>query len=262
MTVTLIHPVKRNKQSIYRKFDYARLGLAMTSKQISKIHSTFLVILLSFSALQLSSCKGGACAATDSALEDADSDCVADTGDNCGLLYNPDQFDGDEDGVGAACDADDTNDAVANITVVAASISTSENFPASYLFSSQSPSQTMTFDAGVTNCLYYIIGCDDQFLGYLNGDAADINSIADSSGEFGSNSSDQSINNAMSFYGRDSTSCSAFNTEAKYPPVLYCVDSSDTSVFVGYLTENTSIADALDSCDTLGQFGLIPEACE
>lgn len=47
-----------------------------------------------------------------SPLADMDSDCVADESDNCPLLYNPDQGDGDADGAGYACDQDDQDDAV------------------------------------------------------------------------------------------------------------------------------------------------------
>lgn len=58
-------------------------------------------------------CSGEECSATSSAFSDTDSDCVDDSGDNCVGFYNPDQFDGDEDGLGYICDYDDTDDSIA-----------------------------------------------------------------------------------------------------------------------------------------------------
>ena len=59
---------------------------------------------------------GGQCAANGTVLTDIDADCVEDSSDNCIYVsdpessYNPDQFDGDDDGIGVPCDIDDTDD--------------------------------------------------------------------------------------------------------------------------------------------------------
>lgn len=45
-------------------------------------------------------------------LTDMDSDCVENESDNCPLLYNPSQGDGDDDDVGFACDQDDSDDTI------------------------------------------------------------------------------------------------------------------------------------------------------
>lgn len=72
-----------------------------------------------------SGCDGGICAASESVLEDADGDCVVDESDNCisisnpGATYNPEQFDGDEDGVGIPCDTNDADDTATLIKDVA-----------------------------------------------------------------------------------------------------------------------------------------------
>lgn len=70
------------------------------------------------------SCGGGDCAADKTVLVDYDSDCVEDENDNCVLAenpaggYNPEQFDGDEDGVGFPCDGDDSNSGSAGVFLV------------------------------------------------------------------------------------------------------------------------------------------------
>lgn len=67
----------------------------------------YLACVLCLSA-PFAACSGNECSASSDYLDDIDSDCVADASDNCVGTYNPDQFDGDEDEIGYACDADDT----------------------------------------------------------------------------------------------------------------------------------------------------------
>lgn len=71
-----------------------------------------IIYSICFIALALGhmACSGNECAATSDYITDIDSDCVDDSSDNCVGTYNPDQFDGDEDGIGYACDSDDTVD--------------------------------------------------------------------------------------------------------------------------------------------------------
>jgi hypothetical protein len=60
---------------------------------------------------------------------DIDSDGVCDTDDNCDLVANPIQSDGDDDGYGEACDLDTTNDCnitVADITAIIPTLGVNE----------------------------------------------------------------------------------------------------------------------------------------
>jgi hypothetical protein len=75
------------------------------------IYSSLLIIFCSSQW----ACSGNECAASNDFYDDIDSDCVVDTSDNCVGTYNPSQFDGDEDGVGAACDSNDTSDTEAGV---------------------------------------------------------------------------------------------------------------------------------------------------
>lgn len=76
----------------------------------------FVILLCGFFSLSFSACRGGLCAGQTDAQDDVDSDCEADDTDNCIMVYNPQQFDGDDDGVGAECDADDNDEGVASIS--------------------------------------------------------------------------------------------------------------------------------------------------
>jgi hypothetical protein len=71
-----------------------------------------LLIIMAFLFLGLVqiSCSGDECAASANFIDDIDSDCVDDADDNCVGTFNPDQFDGDDDDIGAACDPDDTDE--------------------------------------------------------------------------------------------------------------------------------------------------------
>lgn len=72
-----------------------------------------IVFLLFLTGLTKTACTGNECSAVSTVITDQDSDCIEDSADNCVGFYNPDQFDGDEDGVGEACDVDDTDDSIA-----------------------------------------------------------------------------------------------------------------------------------------------------
>jgi len=74
----------------------------------------------------------------------------------------------------------------------------------------------------------------DIYLGCLNCNDIDRNSIWNSIGTYGSNISDKSIWNNIGNYGSDISSYSPFNSLASYPPVI--VDKEGG--FYGYLTTN------------------------
>lgn len=195
-----------------------------------------LLLVLFLSLTLLSGCKGGTCGPLTSPLADADSDCVEDGADNCVFIYNPTQFDGDEDGVGFACDDDDTDDSVA--------LKVPTVFVPGYPSAGESlPALAKTTD----DCRYFLVGCDDHFLGYLDKEIA--------------KDKEQDFFNKWSFYARDSTSCSAFNPAAKYPPALFCEEGEAPDKFIGYLTVNTEFAHAIPSCEFLKDLGINHENC-
>lgn len=100
-------------------------------------------------------CKGGACA-FESPDDDLDSDCVADTGDNCPFTYNPLQRDTDDNLIGDACEADEA--------VVSASL-------------------IKEFE----NCSdYKVIGCHGKSLNLDNLNSTSVDSLANPYSVFGS----------------------------------------------------------------------------
>lgn len=171
--------------------------------------------------LVLTSCKGGTCAGQTDPLSDKDSDCVADSGDNCPLEYNPSQFDGDEDGLGFACDSDDTDDTIGTTELIK-----SEVLPfvreTPYVFPGEETTVIGLQSFDDPACDYFLVGCGGVFLGFLVDDEW----------------LDQTVFNPLSFYGRESTTCSAFNPEAPYPPNIWCLDERDQTHFVGYFSVN------------------------
>lgn len=82
----------------------------------------------------------------------------------------------------------------------------------------------------------YIFGGSkhDVYLGKLNADKYDSESIWNSYGTYGSKYSSNSIWNSYGTYGSEYSSYSPFNAYAQYPPVI--VDNSGN--FYGYFTVN------------------------
>jgi hypothetical protein len=72
------------------------------------------VSLLFLLALSLAACDSA------DPIADADNDGIADDRDNCPNTVNPNQEDGDDDGIGVACDPDDPEFAEAGSTVTVA----------------------------------------------------------------------------------------------------------------------------------------------
>lgn len=227
----------------------------------------FLILMPFF----LNACEGGECAATDSPLTDADSDCIEDGGDNCPLIYNPEQFDGDEDGVGVPCDSDDTDDTVGSALItgmamglVNAMDSTTAPYVApqgSTLISPQKQLELSSPSRSAPPCSYYLIGCDSNYLGELNDEWDGTLSVSNPFSPYGDGQSETSILNDFAFYGRPFTSCSAFNPEALYPPALYCRQNDTKDTLAGYLTLNPFIAHSFNTCEVLSTLGIEIESC-
>lgn len=74
----------------------------------------------------------------------------------------------------------------------------------------------------------------DVYLGCLNCNDIDRNSIWNDIGTYGSNISSNSIWNDIGTYGSDISSYSPFNSLASYPPAIADKDGN----FYGYLTAN------------------------
>ena len=75
---------------------------------------------------------------------------------------------------------------------------------------------------------------DGQFLGVINDNQFDVNSLANSFGTYGSTFSSYSIWNEFGTYGSSFSSLSAYNSFTSTPPVVYV-----NGVFYAYLTKNT-----------------------
>jgi hypothetical protein len=224
----------------------------------------YVFLCLFFLPFLLNACEGGECAATDSPLTDADSDCIEDGGDNCPLIYNPEQFDGDEDGVGVPCDSDDTDDTVGSALVTGMELGlvndiasqTPYVLPQGLALTSQQNSwRTPRSDS------YYLMGCNSHYLGELSDDWNATLSISNPFSPYGDGESDVSILNDFSFYGRPATSCSAFNPEALYPPVIYRRQDNEEDKAVGYLTLNPFIVGGFNTCEVLNTLEIEIETC-
>ena len=139
---------------------------------------------------------GDACE-TDLPIADLDSDGVPDDADNCLLAFNPDQTDSDGDGFGDVCDF-----------VLPPAI---------------------IIPIGST-----IYADDDQFLGIINTNALDADSIANQFGTYGNPFSSLSIWNDFGSYGSSFSPLSPWNQFASTPPTIWNGD-----IFVAYLTTNT-----------------------
>lgn len=229
------------------------LNPSVKTNSSSRIFVTLLLIFL----VTFSSCKGGLCSATEDGLTDADSDCLADTADNCPVNYNPDQFDGDEDGQGAACDSDDGDDSVALIKGPEIS-NTPPN--SNYEFPQDQTSANLTASLDTESCQFYLVGCEGWFLGYLSNDKEKTSSVTNIFSPFGEELSPYAILNQTGFYARSNSSCSPFNSTAKYPPALFC-QGSESSNFLGYLSHNPETPMALDTCSVLQELDIETDLC-
>lgn len=223
----------------------------------------FLTVFLLFTA-----CRGGElCGPLSDPETDVDADCVETDSDDCPRDYNPGQVDIDEDGVGNACDLNDGDSSCGPAGTTCAGTTSSISAPLDGNATYPEPSFLASGIASSTlpsPCRAYLVACGGEFLGYLNADSSDEFSVADPNGDYGSAGSALSILNPLGFYGRDFTSCSAFNADASTPPAIFCESDAGAGedAFAGYLTLNPLIDDGLNACGVLADLELSPEACD
>jgi hypothetical protein len=146
---------------------------------------------------------------------DLDGDGVPDDVDNC-FLYNPDQEDADGNGVGDICDL-----------AILAAMST--------------PPTTPTVPA-VTGAV--LVAQDGQFLGTVNADSFDPNSLANSFGTYGSSFNSLSIWNPYGLYGSSYNAYSPWNPYTSTPPVVI-----ENNTIIGFVTTNPSLTPAVHPND-------------
>lgn len=209
------------------------------------VHSLLWVTFL----ILMSQCSGGVkCGPGLDPLTDADSDCIADSSDNCPLVFNPAQTDTDDDGAGSSCDPDDNDAAVGPSTLVLQQI-----------FSSENSSQFVVHNQNhQTQCTAYLLSCHNTFLGLLNADGSDEFSIANPK-SYGDQNSLLSILNPQGLYSQTGL-CSAFDDSALSPPAIHCLDDTNKSSF-GFLSTNPNLPNAIHPCDLFIALGLEQELC-
>lgn len=86
-----------------------------------------------------------------------------------------------------------------------------------------------------------IVAFDGQFLGTINDNAFDSDSVANNFGDFGSQFSNTSIWNNFGTYGGEFGSLSAFNDFTTTPPRIF-----GNGIFVAYLTTNQLLVPRVD----------------
>ncbi len=95
--------------------------------------------------------------------------------------------------------------------------------------------------ARVLNKESFIIAADDTFLGKLNPNRFDVESIFNKFGPYGNKYSDTSIFNKFSNYGSVLSNLSPFNTITRTPPKVFVKGK-----YIGYLTVNQTISNRID----------------
>ncbi len=157
--------------------------------------------------------------ATLATIVDLDGDGVPDAQDNC-PFYNPDQADSNGDGLGDVCD----------VVLVA------------YLAANSSPANP---PAGII-----LVAYDGQFLGNVNGNPYDPDSLANSYGTFGNPYSYVSVWNPYGTYGSAYSSLSPWNPYTSTPPILF-----QDGQAVEYVTANLSLRPAIHPDDLALEIG-------
>lgn len=111
----------------------------------------------------------------------------------------------------------------------------------------------------VDTSVYVIFASDNQFLGVINSNRYDSDSVCNRYGSYGSRYSSTSIWNRYGSYGSDYASYSPFNDYSSYPPIIYQYDGASLTPLY-YLTTNTIKSPRLDPNLLMGM--LISDGCD
>lgn len=110
----------------------------------------------------------------------------------------------------------------------------------------------------VATTIYAIFAQDNTFLGLINTNPYDSDSVCNAYGTYGSKYSSSSIWDKYASYGSDYASYSAFNEYTSTPPIIYSYDGS-TLTPLYYLTTNTIKLPRIDSFSLMAY--LMSEGC-
>jgi len=102
-------------------------------------------------------------------------------------------------------------------------------------------------DPGTIGTIFFIFAQDNQFLGFVNDNPFDSDSVCNRFGNYGSKFSPTSIWNKFGTYGNDFGSLSAFNDLGSTPPVLF-----DEIGALAYVSTNSLLTPRVDSFYLLG----------
>lgn len=212
-----------------------------------------------FFMVALSQCRGGPkCGPLSDPSTDADADCIANSADNCPFDYNPNQADVDDDGVGSACDLNDSDSSVGS--------SSDSNLRRPLLKQNETKPDSSDLQDVLNvshDCSVYLMGCDNRFLGYLSSDEKHPLSVGNPFSDYGSLTSENSIFNSLGMYGRSFTTCSAFNTDADLAPELYCFyESTGNHEYIGVMHFSPQSDDEFDSCLIVKALGRNHKDCD
>lgn len=111
----------------------------------------------------------------------------------------------------------------------------------------------------VATTIYAIFAQDNSFLGLINTNSFDSDSVCNPYGTYGSKYSSTSIWNEYGSYGSDYASYSAFSDYTSSPPIIYEYDGS-TLTALYYLTTNTIKLPRIDSFALMAY--LMSEGCD
>jgi len=92
----------------------------------------------------------------------------------------------------------------------------------------------------------FIVSPDGTYLGVVSNNSIDSNSLANTIGTYGSEISSKSIFNKIGTYGSDISPKSPFNSMASEPPLIYYKDLSGDTLYLGKLTVNDMLKDAVN----------------